>query len=220
VGFISFDKKVVIMTGRLKDVEYHISKSRLETLVDGIFAIAMTLLVLGIDVPKPGEAIAPSTLAAVLFGIVPQVFLFVVAFLVLALFWLGHHRQFHFVSKVDPALLWINILILIAIVFVPFSTDVAGDYPFVPVAVLLFHTNMFVVGFLFAVQWRYIWRHGHLCEPVPDENIIRNWVLRSSLIPSVAAVAMVIAVASPLFSLLTYFALPVGTFLLRRVPAP
>ena len=206
------------MTGRLEGLEYHISKNRLETLVDGIFAIAMTLLVLGINPPKPQPDLAPAVLPGMIYDLIPQVFLFVVAFLVLALFWLGHHRQFHFVHKIDPALLWINILILIAIVFVPFSTDIAGDYPFVLSAVLLFHANMLVAGLLFAFQWRHICRHEHLCEPVPDEKIVRHWYLRSLLVPAVAVIAGVVAMVSPLLSLLTYFILPAGTILLHRIP--
>jgi uncharacterized membrane protein len=208
------------MTGRIEGLEYHISKNRMETLVDGIFAIAMTLLVLGITLPQPQQSLAPAVLSGMIYGLVPQVFLFVVAFLVLALFWLGHHRQFHFVCKVDPALLWINILILIAIVFVPLSTDIAGDYPFVLSTVLLFHANMLMVGLLFAVQWRHITRHEHLCEPVPEGKIVRHWFLRSSLVPAVAGIAVVIAVVSPPLSLLTYLILPAGIYLLRQVPSP
>ena len=108
----------------------------------------MTLLVLGISPPRPQDSLAQSVLPGMIESLVPQVFLFIVAFLVRALFWLGHHRQFHFVRKIDPVLLWINILILIAIVFVPFSTDLAGDYPAVTDATLLFHANMFIVGIL------------------------------------------------------------------------
>jgi uncharacterized membrane protein len=111
--FIFPEKKGRIMTGRVEGLEYHISKNRLETLVDGIFAIAMTLLVLGINRPRPQGSLAQSVLPGMIESLVPQVFLFTVAFLVLALFWLGHRRQFHFVHHIDPVLLWINILILI-----------------------------------------------------------------------------------------------------------
>jgi uncharacterized membrane protein len=208
------------MTERVEGLEYHISKNRLETLVDGIFAIAMTLLVLGINPPKPQETLAPTVLSGMIYDLVPQVFLFVVAFLVLALFWLGHHRQFHFVHLVDPPLLWINILILISIVFVPFSTDIAGDYPFVLSAVLLFHANMLIAGLLFAIQWRHISRHEHLCEPVPEGKIVRQRFLRSSLVPAVAVIAVVIAMVSPPLSLLTYLVLPGGTYMLRQIPSP
>jgi uncharacterized membrane protein len=208
------------MTGRIEGLEYLISKNRLETLVDGIFAIAMTLLVLGINPPRPPDSQATAVLPYMIESLVPQVFLFVVAFLVIALFWLGHHRQFHFVHRVDPPLLWINILILIAIVFVPFSTDLAGDYPAVMDATLLFHANMFIVGLLFTVQWHHIRRHEHLCEPVPEKAIVHAWFYRSMLVPAVAVIAMVIAMVSPPLSLLTYIVLPAGTFMLHQVPSP
>ncbi|MDD1680055.1 MAG: TMEM175 family protein [Methanoregula sp.] len=208
------------MTGQAANPEYHISKNRLETLVDGIFAIAMTLLVLGISPPRPQDSLAQSVLPGMIESLVPQVFLFIVAFLVLALFWLGHHRQFHFVHKIDPVLLWINILILISIVFVPFSTDVAGDYPSVMDAALLFHANMFIVGFLFFVQWRYICRHEHLCEPVLDNALVQEGFYRSVLVPVVAAVGAVLCFVNPPLSLGIYIALPVGTCLLGQMPAP
>jgi uncharacterized membrane protein len=208
------------MTGRAQDPEYHISKNRLETLVDGIFAIAMTLLVLGINIPKPQESVASAVLPGLIEGLFPQIFLFIVAFLVLALFWMGHHRQFHFVHKIDPALLWINILILISIVFVPFSTDVAGDYPDVMDAALLFHANMFIVGLLFFVQWRYICRHEHLCEPVPGNAVIRGGIYRSVLVPVIAATGVILCFFNPPLSLLIYFALPIGTYVLGQAPAP
>jgi uncharacterized membrane protein len=208
------------MTGRFEGPEYHISKTRLETLVDGIFAIAMTLLVLGINIPKPLEAVAPSVLPGLIGGLFPQVFLFIVAFLVLALFWLGHHRQFHFIQRVDPALLWISILILISIVFVPFSTDVAGDYPDVMEAALLFHANMFIVGLLFFVQWRYICRHERLCEPMPEKAVMRRGIYRSVLVPAVAVAGGILCIINPALSLLVYISLPIGTYLLGQVPAP
>ena len=208
------------MTGRVEGLEYHISKNRLETLVDGIFAIAMTLLVLGISPPRPQDSLAQSVLPGMIESLVPQVFLFIVAFLVLALFWLGHHRQFHFVHKIDPILLWINILILIAIVFVPFSTDLAGDYPAVTDAMLLFHTNMFIVGVLFTFQWHHIRRDEHLCEPVPEEAIVYRWFCRSLLVPVVAVMGGILCFVSPPFSLLVYLILPLGAYLLQQIPSP
>ena len=95
-------------------------------MVDGIFAIAMTLLVLGITPPKPAESQAQAILPGMIFVLIPEIFIFIIAFLILASFWLNHHRHFHFVRTVDSRLLWINIFLLISIVFIPFSTDVAG----------------------------------------------------------------------------------------------
>jgi uncharacterized membrane protein len=215
--FLSHDKKGYTMKGATEEPEYHISKNRLETLVDGIFAFAMTLLVLGINLPKPTESLAPAALTGLIEGLVPQVFTFIIAFLVLALFWLAHHRQFHFVRQVDPTLLWINVFILIAIVFVPFSTDIAGDYPDVLSAVLLLHINMLIVGLFFAVEWRHICRHEDLCDPVPEKENVRRWFLRSALVPVVAVIAVIIAIFSPPLSLMTYLLLPAVAYLMRFI---
>jgi len=208
------------MTGQREDQEYYVSKNRLETLVDGIFAFAMTLLVLGINPPRPEETLATTVLPDMIASLVPQVFLFIVSFLVLALFWLDHHRQFHFVHRVDTALLWINMLLLISIVFVPFSTDLAGDYPVITDAVLLFHANMFIVGLLFAVQWCHICRHDHLCEPALDEAIKHHGFRRSLIVPAIAVIGGTLSFINPPLSLMMYLVLPFSTGLLHRLPLP
>jgi len=197
------------------ETEYHIAKNRLETLIDGIFAIAMTLLVLGIASPKPPASQAMELLPKEIFHLIPQFFIFVIAFLILAIFWLSHHRQFHFVRIVDPRLLWINVFLLIFIVLVPFSTDVAGDYPEVPVAVLFFHVNVLMVGLLFAVHWKHICRSEQLCDPHPDEKVIRARFIDTALIPIVAIAAIITSVFSCPASLLIYLVIPVVIVLLN-----
>ena len=197
-------------------MEYHISKIRLETMVDGIFAIAMTLLVLGITPPKPAESQAQTILPGMVFDLIPEIFIFIVAFLILASFWLNHHRHFHFVRSVDSRLLWINIFLLISIVFIPFSTDVAGDYPEVQIAVLLFHINILIVGLFFAYQVSYISKSVHLCDPETDRNFLQSHYLRSMLIPCVALVAVIVSFVNPSVSLMVYLVIPVGLYFLIR----
>nr|WP_320162293.1 TMEM175 family protein [uncultured Methanoregula sp.] len=197
------------------ETEYHIAKNRLETLIDGIFAIAMTLLVLGIASPKPPASQAMELLPKEIFHLIPQFFIFIIAFLILAIFWLSHHRQFHFVRIVDPRLLWINVFLLIFIVLVPFSTDVAGDYPEVPVAVLFFHVNVLMVGLLFAVHWKHICRSEQLCDPHPDEKVIRARFIDTALIPIVAIAAIITSLFSCPASLLIYLVIPVVIVLLN-----
>ncbi len=197
-------------------MEYYISKIRLETMVDGIFAIAMPLLVLGINPPKPAESQAQTTLPFLVFDLVPEIFIFIVAFLILASFWLNHHRHFHFVRSVDSRLVWINIFLLISIVFIPFSTDVAGDYPEVQIAVLLFHINILIVGLFFAYQVSYISKSVHLCDPETDKNFLQAHYLRSILIPVVAFIAVIVSFANPSASLMVYLVIPVGLYFLSR----
>jgi TMEM175 potassium channel family protein len=204
------------MSGLTEGMEYHISKTRLETMIDGIFAIAMTLLVLGINPPKPAESQAQAMLPGMVFDLFPEVFIFIVAFLILASFWLNHHRHFHFVRLVDSRLLWINIFLLISIVFIPFSTDVAGDYPEVQIAVLLFHINILIVGLFFAYQVSYISRSMHLCDPETDRNFLQSHYLQSMLIPGVAFVAVIVSFVNPSVSLMVYLVIPVCLFFLIR----
>jgi uncharacterized membrane protein len=204
------------MSGLSEGKEYSISKTRLETMVDGIFAIAMTILVLGITPPKPADSQAQALLPGMFFHLIPEVFIFIAAFLILASFWLTHHRHFHFVRFVDSRLLWINIFLLISIVFIPFSTDVAGDYPEVQIAVLLFHINILIVGFFFAYHLFYITKSVHLLNPETDRNFLQVHFLRSMLIPGVAFVAVIVSIVSPSVSLMVYLAIPVALFFLIR----
>jgi uncharacterized membrane protein len=195
--------------------EYHIAKNRLETLVDGIFAIAMTLLVLTITPPRPPLAEAAALLPGMILQLVPQILSFAIAFLVLGIFWLEHHRQFHFVRRVDPSLLWINIFLLISIVFIPFSTDVAGDYATVRIAVLLFNINIVIVGLIYAIQWRYICNSENLCDPLPDTDTMQQRVFQTLLVPAVAGLAVVVSLIDPTLSLLTYLVIPPLAYFLR-----
>jgi len=196
------------MSGFEQDNPHRISKGRLETMVDTIFAFAMTLLMLGIAVPESSVSQTATDLSADLVKLIPQFVLFVIAFLVLALFWIEHHRQFHFLRIVDPTILRFNIAILIFIVLIPFTTDVAGAYDGVRIAVLLFHVNILIVGALFLGQWMYICRGRHLCDPEFDAATEGNRFWLPATIPSVAILGILVAFFSPPYSLLAYLLVP------------
>ncbi|MFA5236758.1 MAG: TMEM175 family protein [Methanoregula sp.] len=133
-----------------------ISKNRLEALVDGVFAFAMTLLVVGLSVPDIPKAEAATLLPAHIATMFPEFLSFLIAFLILASFWIVHHEQFHYLREVNMWVLWLNIFILIFVVLVPFSTNLSGDYSHVMIAPLIFHLNMLALGLLFLIQWQYI----------------------------------------------------------------
>ncbi|MDP2796692.1 MAG: TMEM175 family protein [Methanoregula sp.] len=189
--------------------EYHIAKNRLETMVDTIFAFAMTLLVLGIAMPQLSVSQAATELPGYLAKLLPQFILFIIAFLILAFFWIEHHRQFHYLRNVDPTILRFNIAILIFIVLIPFTTDVSGAYDGVRIAVLLFHANILILGGLFLGQWMYICKCSHLCDAEFDiaKKGYRFWILAT--VPSVAILGVVVAFFSPPYSLLVYILVPI-----------
>ncbi len=112
-----------------------ISKNRLEALVDGIFAFAMTLLVTGLVIPHFSKTEAEAKLAISIAEMRSEFISFLVAFFVLASFWHMHNRQFHYVRRVDPGVMRITLFILACVVLMPFTTNISGDYSDVQVAV-------------------------------------------------------------------------------------
>ena len=102
-------------------------KSRLEALSDGIFAFAMTLLVISLTVPVIPKEEAPWLLPPLIMKIFPEFIIFAIAFFVLAGYWLSHHRILRSIRYVDNRLIWINIFLLFFIVLIPFSTSISGD---------------------------------------------------------------------------------------------
>jgi len=185
-------------------------------MVDGIFAIAMTILVLGINPPKPEISEAQVVLPGQIFDLFPEIFIFIIAFLILAGFWLDHHRQFHFVSDIDSHLLWITVFLLISVVLIPFSTDVAGDYPDVQVAALLFHINILIVGLIFSYHLHYISQSRHLLDSLADRKSLKVLFHQCLLIPGIAFLAAIISFFNPSVSLLVYLGVPFANYFVER----
>ncbi len=129
---------------------------RIENLADGIFSIAMTLLVLNLALPEVGTGLTLTTeLHTLLFGQTRKFFDYALSFILLAIFWIIHHQQFHFTKRTDHTHPRINICSLMFVALVPFSTSLTGDYPNETVAKLFFDLNLFILGSLNALNWTY-----------------------------------------------------------------
>jgi len=136
--------------------DLRILKNRLEALVDGIFAFAMTLLVTGLVIPHLSKTEAKVKLAPILAGMQSEFISFIVAFFVLASFWRIHNRQYHYIRIIDSVVMRITLFTLIFVVLMPFTTNLSGDYSDVQLAVCLFHGNMFSLGFFLLIHWWYL----------------------------------------------------------------
>jgi uncharacterized membrane protein len=183
-----------------------IPTGRIETLTDGIFAIAMTLLVLSIEVPTLTGTVTPSVFSAYVTSILPQIFIYVIGFILLAVFWMNHHL-FYIIKHTNTALLWINILWLMSIAIVPFSTSIIGKYGQFQLAQLIFDVNMLIIGLLWYTNWHYAWKKGFVAEKVrPYADRIR----RSNLaLPVLAIIAIMASFISPAGSFLVFVLVPV-----------
>jgi len=176
---------------------------RLETLVDGIFAIAMTLLVLGLAVPQIAPPVTEATLQAAILGIVPNLISMVVSFVLLAVFWKIHHKIFKRIKYMNGTLLWINVIWLLFIVLVPFSASLTGDYGNLYTSHLIFNLNMLGISTLLFLNWHYANKTNLIHEKVGKKYIDVTWRVNAGYIIVVLA-AMVLTFIIPQFSSIVY----------------
>lgn len=193
-----------------------ISKNRLEALVDGIFAFAMTLLVTGLAIPHLLKTEAETKLAIRIAEMQSEFISFLVAFFVLASFWQMHNRQFHFVRMVDSGITRITLFILVCVVLMPFTTNISGDYSSAQVAVDLFHANMFSLGLFFLIQWWYLTRNQDITSVAISSRDASNGMRRALITPVISALAFAISFASPSWSMAAYILIIPCSAIVRR----
>jgi len=183
-----------------------IPTGRIETLTDGIFAIAMTLLVLSIAVPTLQAPVTPAAFSAYVTSILPQIFIYAISFVLLAVFWMNHHI-FYLIKHSNTTLLWINILWLMSIAIVPFSTSIIGKYGEFQLAQVIFDLNMLIIGLLWYANWSYASRKGFVAEKVMPYAV---HIRRSNLVlPILALIAIAVSFVSPVGSFFTFVLVPV-----------
>lgn len=183
--------------------ESFISTKRIETLVDGIFAIAMTLLVLNIDLPNPGGIWTNIMVWDVIWGQINNLFVYALSFFLLAGFWVMHHRYFDKIRGSSQSLLWLNVIWLLFIALVPFSTSLYGDFGQTVPAALFFHINLFLIGvFSFLIQREVI--EDKLVDKVPKKDVTKHIYTMNTVFPSVALLGILMAFIIPQWSSMVY----------------
>ena len=134
---------------------FEIGKNRIEALSDGIFAIVMTLLILEFHVPNlppnaPNVEVAPALVA-----LWPKFLSYIVTFVSLGFFWVGHHIMYHAIRRADRTLLWLNIFFFMFVSLLPFSTSVLNAFSEAFIAPLFFGANLAIIGWILFLQWHY-----------------------------------------------------------------
>jgi len=125
----------------------------MEALTDGIFAIAMTLLVLELRIPDLPKSTGARELLYKIGEEGPAFISFLFSFLYCGLLWLWHHLAMHFIRHLQLPLVWINVLFLMSISLMPFSCGLLGHFPYNWAVQEIYFGNMFVAAVLLALQW-------------------------------------------------------------------
>ena len=187
---------------------FWLTTSRILTLADGVFAIAMTLLILSLSLPDATQANG-ANLHILLFGQAHKFVNYFVSFLVLAVFWVIHHQQFHYIKRTDSRHLWINIAILMFVALVPFSTDLVGEYSGTTIAEMFFAGNLLVLGMLFLGNWIYATTGRRLVENDMSEATVVQGIRRNLVTPAISLVVIGLSAVIPEWSLWLYVAIPI-----------
>lgn len=148
------------------------SEKRIETLSDGVFAVAMTLLILDIKLPEISNDISSREFTRAVWDLWPKVGVFILSFVVLARAWELHRYVFNFLIRYDHTLVYLNMVYLMAIAFLPFSTSLVGQHAAFEISAAIYAANFLAIGGTKFVIWNYATR---------DRRLVSNDMIRPSL---------------------------------------
>jgi uncharacterized membrane protein len=193
------------------------SLDRLSALSDGVFAFAMTLLVLDLAVPAAGEIHSEHDLWRALARLAPSAVMYLMGFLTLGIFWNGQQTQLNYVDRSDRDLAWIHLAFLLSVTFVPFSTKLLATFIHYRSALVIYCLNILAMGALLYVSWKYVTRHEMIREDTPAE--IRAAICRRvTIAQTLYAFGAALCVFGTLWSVAFIFALQLNYALAPRLP--
>jgi uncharacterized membrane protein len=179
--------------------------NRLETLTDGLFAIAMTILVVTIEIPM-GPIHTSQLFLQTTGEILPKYVVYFLSFLILAGFWINHHILF-LIKKTNLTLTWINVFWLMFITLVPLSTSIIAQFPQYQLSQFIFDLNLLMIGLFSYMIWRYALDHDLIRENAkPYDPYIRRITL---FMPAIVFLSICISFFNLKWSLLILFMVPV-----------
>jgi uncharacterized membrane protein len=187
-------------------------KNRLEALIDGIFAVALTLLVLDIKLPDRETFTSNDALWGRLLELERHFAIYVISFVVIGMYWISHHIQFHFIRYTDRKLIWLNMFFLLLISFVPFATDLMGDHKDLVLPCEIYGVTLLLLSGFSFLHLDYLARHPYLAthELTPEVvGLIKRRILLFTIIP---LTSMMVAFYSPHIAVYSYILLVLAHF--------
>jgi uncharacterized membrane protein len=179
------------------------NKARLEAFSDGVFGFAITLLVLGVQVPALKTA-NDAELRAALLHALSQLVPYVTSFATIGIIWLNHHAMFESVERVVHRTLMLNLLLLLVVTFIPYPTAVLSRYGALPSSAFLYGCTLTALGITYSLLWTHIARRG-LSSVRMDPKQARTRFRRNLVGALAYPGATVTALRFPRVSVIVYF---------------
>jgi uncharacterized membrane protein len=176
---------------------FALSLDRMLMFTDGVFAIAITILVLDLTVP---DGLDDPMLFEELVHVRPELWAAALSFAVIGRFWISHHGIFGWFRRVNTPLLWLNLLLLAPVVFLPFATRLLADYSHLPIVVITYSATVAAVALVLLGIWIYATRRAHLTDQVPESH-------RLGIVSGLAGAAVAFLVSIPIAALVGSWAM-------------
>jgi uncharacterized membrane protein len=202
---------------------------RLAALSDGIFAVAMTLLILNVHVPiatmlhaeQPlwanGSWQAEGRLLSTLAPLGPQLLTYFMSFLTLGIFWAGQQTQLNHFSRSDHRLTWIHLAFLLAVILMPFSTDLLASYITYRFPMAIYWVNLLILGVLLYVSLKYA-AHAGLLTPDATKDIVRTSERRIVVYQLLYAGACLLCVVNTYLAITVLVLLQLNSVIVPPIP--
>lgn len=174
-----------------------LSTQRLEAFSDSVFAIVLTLLFYNLEVPAINDKSDWRELLTALSTLSPKFLGIILSFIFVAAFWVAHHQFFRTLKQTTRGLLWLNLVFLFLVCFVPFPAGIVTEHRENETAVVFFGATILLTSIMFAVLRYYAWfKHSEISSAI-NENQIKNALLRSLLLVSLHAATFIVAFFFP-----------------------
>jgi len=168
------------------------NRQRIEAISDGVFAIALTLLILDIKVPVSETIHGEKDLLKAFVGLTPKLLSYFLSFMTLGIYWSAHSSQFHYISKSDRHLNWINLFFLLFVSVIPFTTAFLSEFITFKFAIIIYWLNLTLLGGMLALNWRYAKKNQFLSlnenELVRVSSAIKRRIIEAQSLYSIGAV--------------------------------
>jgi uncharacterized membrane protein len=160
---------------------------------DAIFAFAITLMTLSIDIPDLPPNLTESQLLSRLYDMYPQVESYIISFAVIAMFWISYHQVFNFIRESHISMVYLNLLFLLLITFLSITTSLVRNYGSYQIPYVIYSVLVIMTSSLLAL----IWWHATKDYRLVDKNIhplfVRGVMANLLLIPFVFAISILVS---------------------------
>ena len=199
-----FSKKNILSSLGFEGIRHYnfiaaTSVERLAALSDGVFAVAMTLLVLDLHTPAAALVHNDDDLMQAIWKLAPQLLVYMMSFLTLGIFWVGQQTQLNHFTGTDRDVSWVHLLFLFVVSLMPFSTSLMSAFIFYRAALVVYWLNILALGAALLFSWRMAMRHGLLTEAARE----RSYAIQQRIVSAQALYAFgaMLCIYSTLLSL-------------------